>query len=66
MSSLHRQPPPFDLDTLDERYEIRFDYDRRGNVRRMYKVRRHRGCSYLAFFFLALALLAGYYFIQWL
>lgn len=36
------QPPMFDPNNLDENFEIVFDYDSNGNLRRVKKVRRHR------------------------
>lgn len=37
----NQQPPVFDPNTLDEKFEIVFDYDQNGNLRRIKKVRRH-------------------------
>ncbi len=38
------QPPNLDLNALSEHYEYRFDYDRKGNLTRIRKVRRNGGC----------------------
>lgn len=56
------QPPVVDLNTLDEEFEIRMEYDSNGNLTRIRKVRRDAGCAiWMAIFFIAGVLSLGYY-----
>jgi hypothetical protein len=49
-----QQQPLIDINNLDEDHEIRFEYDRNGNLRSVKKIRRSNGCS--SIFLLAAAL----------
>ncbi len=58
MNSQHQQPV-FDLNNLDDQHELRFDYDRKGNLKRVRKVRRNDGrAAFLVF--LVLIILGGW------
>jgi hypothetical protein len=43
MSSFNQQFPVIDPNNLDENYDIIFDYDSNGNLRRVRKERRYHG-----------------------
>jgi len=47
MSSFNQQFPVIDPNNLDENYEIVFDYDSNGNLRRVRKERRYRGGGFI-------------------
>ena len=50
-----QQPPPLiDINNLDENFEIRFDYDQKGNLTRVRKQRRSGGGCAQVFLFLFL------------
>lgn len=58
MDRRNNQPPMLDLNNLDKDHEIRFYYDRNGNLTRIRKVQRLDGCA-ATFAIFALIGLAG-------
>ena len=64
MEKWYQQTPNLDLNTLDENYELLFDYDSKGNLRRIRKVRRHQGGAILvAVLLIVMLLIAAWYVI---
>lgn len=59
----HPFPPMFDLDKLDEQYEIQLDYDPNGNLRRIRKVKRIDYGSIVTVVVICLVILARLAFI---
>lgn len=64
MEKWYQQTPNLDLNTLDENYELLFDYDSKGNLRRIRKVRRNQGGAILvAVLLIGVLLVAAWYVI---
>jgi hypothetical protein len=57
------QPPMFDPNSLDENYEIVYDYDENGNLRRVRKVRRYE-ITPMAYFLIGLSIVIFFIIIQ--